>query len=256
MKTVITYPPQSEFRMIAESTFQELLKSKQAKDMAAFNEHVVKLMPELKHYIDKQLATAIKKGHFTKGKYKAADIIDQLFIEIYDNIEEVSHENSFVSWLYKKTNELLDDIIVEEEFDDLFFKNIDDYSAPEWDAMEEEFSIDGGGDFVMVEDLDDLSYNHNDYTLNHVFVQDDEKQLIEKIDADLSAKQIKNHIAFVLHNLPLAMRTVFELSVEKKLEVAEVAKIRKSTVDEVENLLKDARKALQSSFLSRFSISR
>lgn len=256
MQTTLTNSPESTFRTITESTYQKLLKSKQAKDTAAFNEHVVQLMPELKHYINKQLATAIKKGHFTKSKYKAADIIDQLFIEIYDHIEEVSHANSFVVWLYKKTNELLDDIIVEEEFDELFFKNIDDYSAPEWDAMEEEFSIDGGGDFVMVEDLDDLSYNHNDYTLNHVFVEDDEKQLIEKIDADLSAKQIKNHIALVLHNLPPTMRTVFELSVDKQLEVAEVAKIRKSTVGEVENLLKDAQKALQSSFLSRFSISR
>jgi RNA polymerase sigma factor (sigma-70 family) len=255
MKSTITYPQQSELRIIAESTFQELLKSKQANDMAAFNQQVVQLMPELKHYIDKQLATAIKKGHFTKSKYKAADIIDQLFIEIYDHIDEVSHENSFISWLYKKTNELLNDIIVEEEFDDLFFKNIDDYSAPEWDAMEEEYSTDGDGDFVLIEDLDDRSYNHNDYTLNHVFVEDDEKELIEKIDADLSAKQIKKHIDFVLHNLPLAMRTVFELSVVKQLDAVEVAEIRNSTVDEVKKLLKDAQKALQTSFLNRFAVS-
>jgi hypothetical protein len=95
----------------------------------------LKIIPEIRKYVNGQLNTAIKKGHFLKNKFKADDIIDQLFITIYDNIEEVQNEKYFYLWLFKKSNDLLDDIIVEEEFDEFFFKNIDDYSKPEWDEM-------------------------------------------------------------------------------------------------------------------------
>lgn len=211
-------------------------------------------MPEIKKYVNGQLKTAIKKGHFSKNKIKADDIIDQLFIEIYDHIDEVKQQKDFYLWLFKKTNELLDDITVEEEFDEFFFKNIDDYSKPEWDAMQENFSTDGGGDLLMIEELDDMSYNHNDYTLNHVFIEDNQKALIEKIDNDLSAEEVQNHIQMVLYNLPYSMRNVFELFAIEQLELEEIAKIRNNTLEEVSQLLNDTKQVLQASFLKRYAI--
>ncbi|WP_458626065.1 RNA polymerase sigma factor [Winogradskyella sp. PC D3.3] len=119
--------------------------------------------------------------------------------------------------------------------------------------MEENFSTDGGGDYVMIEDLEDRSYNHNDYTLNHVFIEDDEKKLTEKIDSDLSEEQIQNHIKMVLHNLPLPMRSVFELSTQQHFELEEIAKIQNTTIEEVKELLKSAKKALQVSLFNRYA---
>ena len=181
------------------------------------------------------------------------DIFDQLFIEIYDHIDEVKQEKDFYLWLFKKTNELLEDSTVEEEFDELFFKNIDDYSKTEWEAMQENFSTDGDGHLLMVEELDDSSYNHNDYTLNKVFIEDNQKTLIEKIDKDLSAEEIQNHIQMVLYNLPYSMRNVFELFAIEQLEIEEIAQIRNNTLEEVSQLLNDAKQALQVSFLKRYA---
>ncbi|MBE0391901.1 RNA polymerase sigma factor [Flavobacterium sp. PL002] len=255
MQTNISYyQNKKEFRLFVSNTYPDLIKLKKEDDKSSFNALVLKIMPEIKKYVNGQLNIAIKKGHFPKNKIKADDIIDQLFIEIYDHIDEVKQEKDFYLWLFKKTNELLDDITVEEEFDEFFFKNIDDYSKPEWDAMQENFSTDGDGHLLMIEELDDISYNHNDYTLNHVFIEDNQKALIEKIDKELSAEEIQNHIQMVLYNLPYSMRNVFELFTIEQLELEEIAKIRNNTLEEVSQLLNDAKQALQASFLKRFAI--
>lgn len=253
MKTNVTYyQQQKEFRVFVENTFPNLVEYKKQDDKDSFNQLMLKILPEIKKYINGRLNAAIKKGHFSKNKYKADDIADQLFIEVYDHLDDVKHEKDFYLWLFKKTNELLEDIIVEEEFDEFFFKNIDNYSKPEWDEMEENFSTDGDGDLVMIEELDDMSYNHNDYTLNHVFIEDDEKELTEKLDKELSEEDIHHHINMVLHNLPLAIQTVFELFTNQSFTPKEIAEIRNITIKEVEQLLEDARKNLKTSFLNRY----
>lgn len=241
-----------EFRLLVTQTFQTISQLKKENNQASFNELILKIMPEMRTYINGRLNTAIKKGHFSKGKYKADDIIDQLFIEIYDSIEDIENENDFYLWLFKKTNELLEDIIVEEEFDDFFFKNIDDYSRPEWDEMQEEFSTDADGDLMMIEELDDISYNHNNYTLNHVFVEDNEKALVEKLDKSLDEEEVKNHIAMVLHNLSSNMRNVFELFTNQHLDLEEIAQIKNSTFEDVKELLNEAKRTLQVSLFNRY----
>lgn len=252
MKSNIAYSQQNQFRVVVENTYVDLLKSKKKNDPIAFNQKLLKILPDVKNYINGRLNTAIKKGHFSRGKYKADDFSDQLFIEIYDHIENLKDEKDFYLWLFKKTNELLEETIVEEEFDELFFKNIDDYSKPEWDAMQENYSTDGGGDLLMIEEMDDRSYNHNDYTLNHVFVEHKEKALIEKIDKGLNVEEIQSHIAMVLHNLPLSICNVFELHNNQHLELEEIAQIKNNTLEEVEKLLKDAKTALQVSFVNKY----
>ncbi|GHC53678.1 hypothetical protein [Ulvibacter litoralis] len=255
MKTTSIYlQRQQEIRLSIEKTFPDFIKLKKEGDQASFNKNLLEILPEVKKYINQRLAAAIKKGDFSKGKYKADDFIDQLFIEIYDAIDEVKEAKDFYLWLFKKTNELLDDAIVEEEFNDLFFKNIDDYSKPEWDEMTENYSTDGDGDLLMIEELDDSSYNHNDYLLNHVFITNQEKKLTDKIDKDLNDDAVNRHVAMVLQNVPAAMRDVFLLATNHQFSVKEIAVIKNRSYEEVEKLLNNARKAIQVSLLNRYSI--
>jgi len=243
-----------KIRIQIKQTLPRLVALKQEDNDVAFYDVLLEILPEIRKYIIKRVQTAIQKNNFSKNKYVPNDFIDQLFIETYDHIEDFSNEDEFYIWLYKKADELLDDVIIEEEFDALFFKNIDDYSKPEWDAMQENYSTDAGGDLLMLEELDDISYDHNDYTLNHVFLENKERALIEKIDTDLNTEEIQNHIAMVLHNLPPAMRTVFELYSNQHLDLEEIAEIRNSSLEEVELLLKDAKKALQVSLFNRYPV--
>ncbi|NNJ56630.1 MAG: sigma-70 family RNA polymerase sigma factor [Bacteroidia bacterium] len=241
-----------KFRLLVTDTYPKLIQFKNEDDQRSFNELVLQLMPAIRNYVGRRLNTAIKKGSITNGKYNPDDFIDQLFIEIYEHIGEVEDKKDFYPWLFKRTNGLLDDVIVDEEFGEVFYRNIDDYSKPEWDEMQEDFSTDGDGDLMLIEELDDMSYNHNDYVLERVFIEDKEKGMINRIDKEVSAEEFQNHIDMVLHNLPSAMRNVFDLFANQHLELDEIAKIRNSTIADAEQLLNDAKKALLVSFFKRF----
>ena len=162
MDTLKYFESKKEFNVFVASTFSDMVQFKKENDKLDFNNLLLKDLHQVKRYITKRLSTALTKGNLPKGKYKVDDFIDQLFIEVYDHFDEVQNKEELHLWLFKKADELLDDTIADEEFDDYFFRNIDDYSKPEWDAMEEKFSTDGGGDYVMIDELDDISYPKND----------------------------------------------------------------------------------------------
>jgi len=253
MKTDIRYyQNKQEFRLFVKQSYSSLIKLKNEGDKEAFNALVLKILPTLRNYVNRGLNVFIRNGNFSKGKYKGDDIIDQLFIEIYDHIEEVKHEKYFYAWLYLKADEIMEDIQIEEAFNEFFFKNIDAYSKPEWDAMEEKYTKDADGDLLLIEELSDSSYNHNDYELKPVFVEDNEVAFIDKIDKHLKRSTVKNHTAFVVRNLPFAMRQVFELFTNEGLTLEEIAVARKSTTTEVKQLFEDAKRALQVSLFNRY----
>ncbi|WP_458626064.1 hypothetical protein [Winogradskyella sp. PC D3.3] len=125
MKTQTTYyQEQKAYRIEVNNSYPELIRLKKEEDSTSFNALLLKIIPQVEKYINGRLNTAIKKGNFSKGKYKADEFIDQLFIEVYNNIEEVKKQDDFYLWLFKKTNELLEDTIVEEEFDEFFSKTL------------------------------------------------------------------------------------------------------------------------------------
>jgi RNA polymerase sigma factor (sigma-70 family) len=244
---------QREFHLFASNTFSDLQGLRKDRDIDAFNNILMKTIPDVRRYIQKRLNDALRRNQIDKGRYKADDFVDQLFIEVYENFEEVVDKNDLYPWLFKKADELMEEALVEEEFDTFFFENIDNYSKLEWDAMEEKFSTDGDGDLVMIEELDDSSYRKNDYILNHVFIEDGNKELIEGLDTKLDSERVRKHTEMVLSHLPTPKRKVFELFTEHQIDVTEIAKIRSRTVEEVETLLKEARKSLQTSLLGRYA---
>ncbi len=251
MGKTIDFKSQKEFHIFVASTYSDLKKVRNSGDKESFNELLLKTLPQVKRYITKRLNTALSKGNLPRGKYRPDDFIDQLFIEVYDHFEEIKNKVDLYPWLFKKADELLEDTIVDEEFDEVFFENIDDFSKPAWDAMEEKFSTDGDGDLVMMEEFDDSSYPKNDYVLNHVFVEDDSKEMTAQLDKKLGEEKIRRHADMVLQQLPLPMRTVFKLATEYQFTLQEIAMIRNQSFDEVQQLLENARKSLETSFFNR-----
>jgi len=252
MEHKMDYKSQKEIHIFVESTYSDLQKLRKEKKKSDFNELLLKDLPQVKRYITKRLNRALSKGNLPAGKYSPDDFLDQLFIEVHDHFDEVKNNKDLYPWLFKKTDALLEDTIVDEEFNAVFFENIDDFSKPEWDEMEEKFSTDGDGDLMMIEELDDSSYNHNDYVLNHVFVENDNNQMITKLDEKLGRENVRMHANMVLHHLPLPMRTVFELATQYHFDIEEIAIIRGQSLAEVQQLLENARKSLEVSFLNRY----
>lgn len=249
-KTLKYYQPDRAMHVFVASIFPDLLRLKKEGDVKSFNQKLLKVMPELERYVQKRLNRALSNHKINSGEYAAEDFIDQLFIEVYDHLDEVKEAKDLHVWLFKKADALVEDAIVEDEFDSLFFDNIDTYSKPEWDAMEEKFSVDGDGDFMMLEEMDDSSYPKQDYLLNHVFIEDKDQEIIRNLDK----QKVLTHTQMVLQNLPIAMQKVFELFTVHKFDVPEIAEITNHTDKQVASFLEVTQEMLRTSFLKRHTI--
>ncbi|WMI69530.1 sigma-70 family RNA polymerase sigma factor [Mangrovimonas sp. YM274] len=249
--TADIYKP-SHLRMTITETFPELISLKKANNKEDFNNLTLKILSSLKKYVQERLATLSNHPHFSRNKYSADDIIDQLFVEVYDNIEEVQKADDFYLWLFKKTDKLLEDITVDEEFDNFFNKNIDDFTKDERNEMEEQFSTDGDGDLLMLEELDDISYNKNDYTLNHVFIEDNEQQYIDQLDRKLDDNKIQKHIATVLKQLPAPIQSTFSLFANYNFTPTEIANLKQITTVSAIHLIQTARISIRDSFIKNY----
>ena len=239
--------------LMVSSSYITLKTYRKEGNKQAFNELLLKIIPELRRFIKKQLITAIRKGHFSKNKYKPDDIVDQLFIEVYDHFDQIKHKDDLYPWLFSKAEALMTATIANEEFEHRFKENIDTLSQPEWKEMEENFSTDGDGDLVMIDELDDLSYPKNDYTLDQVLIEDQEKELIEKLDRKLKDERIQKHIDLILYNLPSQIRSVFELFTIENFSLDQIASIKGISQQKAKHLLHEAKKSIQVGILNRFS---
>ena len=237
---------------VVKRAFSKLKQLREENNQWAFNDAMRRLLPGVRKYISRWLNHAIKNDKIHAGKYKVEDFVNELYILAYDHFHEVGQDSDLYGWLFKQANKLLEDAEVEDKFDDFFFKTIDSYTKAEWEEMEEKFSTDGDGDFVMEEELDDISYVKNDYLLKDVFIEDQEQELIEKISNKISTEQINRHVNMLLHYLPSKESAVFDLVARHRFKPDEITRIKEISMQEVEKHLENARNFIRVSFKNRF----
>jgi len=155
---------------------------------------------------------------------------------------------------------LLEKTISDEEYKLTYFDNFDKYSKEELDTMTERYSIGADSHLKMLEEFDDPSYKTSlfpnyEYQLNDVFVDRDEtEKIIEKINTELTPKQIKQHINMVVDELPVDERVVFELSIINGLSNNDIASIRKIDVSDVDKTLKLVRERIIKTFIQGYDL--
>ena len=78
--------------------------------------------------------------------------------------------------------------------------------------MEEKFTIDAEGEFVMIDELDDLSSSNKLYGLSWVYLTDEDAYLsMENALQEYDKKFVHQEIRRQLMKLPETERTVFDL---------------------------------------------
>lgn len=231
--------------------YKKLVVFKQGGEKADFFELMKNIMPGVRKYIKNIFRKLEKNKQLPKGKYKVNDFVDELYIKAYDNIQEVKQDENFYGWLIKQADIVLEDTLVEEDFNHFFFKNIEDYTKAELDEMEENYYIDADGDYVMEEDSEDSTLPKNDYTLADVFVEETEQELIETISDKLKQAQIHKNIEMLSAKFSLLEYTVFDLNVNHKLTTGQIAEIKQIPIDKVEALLQKVKSGIKTIFHKR-----
>jgi DNA-directed RNA polymerase specialized sigma24 family protein len=242
---------QAEFHKFVNENYQTLIRLKANDQREAFNELLLTLLPDTKRYLTRGLRIGISKGMIPHNKYRPEDLFDQLIIDVFDRLEEAGEANEFHGWLYQRAVNLLEDLEVEEEFVSYFYDNIDDYSRAELDKLKEDFSTDGDGDLILMDELDDISYKDHHYLLKNIYLDDAHEDLMALMDSEEGRGRTQRHLDTILFRLPPTMRSVFELANEQLFPVEDISRIKGLTVDQVEAMLDRTRELLRDSLKDR-----
>jgi len=233
-------------------TYKKLVAFKQEDDRDNFFELMKNIIPGVRKYIKGIYWKLVRTKQIPRNKYRINDFIDELYIKAYDHIQDVKHEENLYTWLIKQADILLDDTLVEGDFNQEFFKNIDDYTKAELEEMEEDFYIDADGDYVMEEDADDMVLaNKHKYTLADVFIEKTDDELIKTISDKMEQERVHKNIDMLASKFSLLEYTIFDLNVNHALTTMQIAEIKKIPVDRVEELLQNVKNGIKSMFHKR-----
>ena len=72
---------QKKFHEFVTQTFSNLIQLKREGKKEAFNELALKILPNIKKYINGRLDAAVNKGYFSTNKYDSDEFVDQLLLK-------------------------------------------------------------------------------------------------------------------------------------------------------------------------------
>ena len=131
-----THSTQRGLHGLAALYFKELIRLKEDEDREAFNKLVQTILPDVEGYIASRLSTSVRNGYIPKGKYKVEEFVNALCLQAFERISEIEDEKDLPFWLFQKADELLQETIVEEEYNTRFLDDIEKFSKTEWIQMQ------------------------------------------------------------------------------------------------------------------------
>lgn len=214
----------------------------------AFNKKVVSITQHLQAYVKHRLYIAESTGFIPKNMYISNDFIDEGIAKYYENGYDIDIENSALKLkLFKIVDADLVDLFKKEAF----HKNTlstDSILLEELDGLEEKYTIDDGFDFIMNEELVDISYNQ-DNKHKHLFLYDDNNASVTNAFEikNIASIHDKNLLGRFYSSLPLHISDIVDLFVFGSLtyeEIAEVKNIETKRVKRIFELVSEALKTI------------
>lgn len=205
----------------------------------AFDKKVISATQHLQAYVKHRLYIAESTKIIPKNMYKSNDIIDEGIAKFYEQGYNVDADASHIKiTLFKIVDADLDDLFKNEAFHQNTMST-DSILKDELDGLDEEFTADEGFDFIMHEELSDISY-HQDQEDKHVFVYDDNNSsLLNAFEiSDMSTKRNKHLLGKYYTWLPLRVSDIVDLFVFGKLSFDEIATVKNIEARRVERILK------------------
>ena len=113
-------------------------------------------------YVKQRIRVGENLGILPRNMYKSNELIDEVVLDVYEHGLQKSEEKEALRMImFEKINARINRLFKSEEWhkDAISTKII---LEEELKQLEENFTIDADNDYVMNEDLDDISYHQND----------------------------------------------------------------------------------------------
>ncbi|WP_298498360.1 hypothetical protein [uncultured Algibacter sp.] len=205
----------------------------------AFDKKVVSVTQHIQAYVKHRLYIAESTKIIPKNMYKSNDIIDEGIAKFYEagyNID--ADKNDIKIKLFKIIDADLDALFKKEAFHQNTMST-HTILEHELDGLEEKFTVDEGFDFIMNDELSDISYKQ-DENGKELFVYDDNNTSVKNAFdiSDISLQRNKHLLGKFYTWLPLKVSDIVDLFVFGKLSFDEIAKVKTIEAKRVERVLK------------------
>ncbi|SIN69058.1 hypothetical protein SAMN05443662_0075 [Sulfurivirga caldicuralii] len=217
-----------------------LAQHRQNEDREGFFAVLNEFLPKLKKYVANRLRTAVRKGWVPRGMYDPMDIVDEVYLEVYEQFDDSVTPEKLRVLIFRLADQKLE-AIIEHERAHMKDLSIEALAAKELKELEEHITADAEGEVVFVEDLDDISYHQDDYKPK-VYLLDEgfEEELVEVLDLPreiLGDREKRQILAQTYQNLPTLSRIILDLRTRGGLVIKEIAEVRGMAVDDVEKVM-------------------
>ncbi len=219
-----------------------LTEYKRTNNIKDFGKVLSKFIPNLRKYIRTKLKIAETKKKIPKGMYTPDDILDEIYLKVFNEFDDSDkNPDSLKLKLFMITNELLSEKIKTENWRTKKV-DIDEIMKEELKTLEENFTVDADGDFVMFDELDDISYKQEEFKPNLIILGKSlEEDLIKSLDLeekgiseDLEKRKTLGQLYAELSELS---QSILDLYAFGNLSVEEIAEVQNMKVEDVERFI-------------------
>jgi len=209
----------------------------------AFDKRVISATQQLYPYVKHRLYIGESTGILPKKMYTSSGIIDESIAQYYESGYNIDSDVDAIKlMLFKYVSTYLESLFKKEAY----HKNTlstHDILEEELDELEEHYTIDGDWDFIMNEELNDISYKQ-DPKHKHLFLYDDyANSVLSAFEMeDLTSNKSKELLGSLYSWLPLNVSNIIDLLVFGKLSFEEISKIKNIEVKRVEFIYEEVKK--------------
>lgn len=206
-----------------------------------FEKRLLSITHLLHPYVKQRLRVAQNMGILPKNMFQSNEIIDEVILHVYEreNHEEIEAKDLRIL-MFEEANINLMDLFEDEKWHK---KTISTRFVLEEELkqLEESFTVDGGNDFIMNEELDDISYHQDNHEKAYLPYDSAEENVLSFLDIKDSA-YLKNQsnrltIRSMYQKLPWQTSNVVDLYLLGKLNLQEIAIILAIEIVEVKRII-------------------
>ncbi len=206
-----------------------------------FEKRVLSLTHLLHPYVKQRLRVAQNLGILPKNMFQSNEIIDEVILYVYEKKNHLELDAKELRILmFEQANIKLMHLFEDEKW----HKNTISTKfvlEEELKQLEESFTVDGGNDFIMNEELDDISYHQDEHEKTFLPYDSAEENVLSFLDIKDNA-YLKNQsnrltIRSMYQKLPWQTSNVVDLYLLGKLNIQEIAVILDIEIVEVKRII-------------------
>ncbi len=234
-----------QFRAFLEN-LEELQELKRRETKEVFDRMVRVISGDVATYIRRRLKSAEMTTAVKRGKFKVQELMDELFLQVYEHIEEVPEgEARIKAWLYRRADEILAGKFRELEFEQEHFAQLDDLVENEYRQLEEHMTADADQELVLEEDLEEEDLVHERYSADNLMYGEDENSLLDEVTLHLHQDEIHRLIEKALAKLPVHQRTIMDLYLINQMTAEEIAEVKQFPLSDVESVIGEVNRQIK-----------